>query len=88
MAKMQSNRCGELHKRRMLTVQRIIEHESGKNRRFTMRQILKRLGLEETESNMRNVRSDLKILKEFGCPIVREKHRAYEYYWRVQGAGE
>lgn len=88
MAKKQSNRCGEAHKRRMLTVQCILKFESNKTHRFTMKQILKRLELEATEANMRNVRNDIKILKEFGCPIVREKHRAHEYYWQAQERGE
>lgn len=80
MAEMQSNRCGESHKRRLLTVKRILEEESDKDHRFSVKQILERLGLAATEANMRAVRNDIKVLKDFGVTIVREKHRTFEYY--------
>lgn len=80
MAKKNYSRCGEAHISRFLKVKKILEEESDQNRRFSVKQILERLGLPPTEANMRAIRSDIKQLRKSGVKIARVKHRTFEYY--------
>lgn len=80
MVATQSNRCGERHKRRLLTVKQILEEESDRDHRFSVKQLLGRLEMDATEANMRAIRSDIKALREFGVAVACEKHRTFEYY--------
>lgn len=80
MTDKQSNRCGAKHKQRLMTVKIILEEESDQSHRFSVKQLLDRLGLPHTEANQRAIRSDIKTLQDFGIAITREKHRTFEYY--------
>ena len=80
MTSKQSNRCGAKHKHRLMTVKMILEEESDRTHRFSVKQLLDRLGLPHTEANQRAIRSDIKTLQDFGIAITREKHRTFEYY--------
>ena len=80
MTSKQSNRCGAKHKHRLMTVKMILEEESDRTHRFSVKQLLDRLGLPHTEANQRAIRSDIKTLQAFGIAITRETHRTFEYY--------
>ena len=80
MTDKQSNRCGAKHKQRLMTVKITLEEESDQSHRFSVKQLLDRLGLPHTEANQRAIRSDIKTLQDFGIAITREKHRTFEYY--------
>lgn len=80
MSSKSQNRCGRKHKTRLMTVKKLLEEESDESSRFSVKQILDRLGLEHTEANARAIRSDIKTLQEFGVAIKREKHKTFEYY--------
>lgn len=80
MAGSNENRCGNKHKKRLMEVKRILEEESDKDHRFSVKQLLDRLGLAHTEANMRAVRSDIKVLQEFNVAVKRVKHRTFEYF--------
>ena len=71
---------GNHHKRRLIELLAILRHETDRNNRLTMRRLLERLGLEQTEANMRDVRLDVRVLKEEGIPVKIERHTACEYY--------
>ena len=80
MERNKSNICGETHIRRFLAVKKILEEESDGEHRFTAAQLLERLELRDTEANRRAIRSDIRLMKEFGADVVHEKRRPFEYY--------
>ena len=51
MTSKQSNRCGAKHKHRLMTVKMILEEESDRTHRFSVKQLLDRLDLPHTEAN-------------------------------------
>ena len=68
MTSKQSNRCGAKHKHRLMTVKMILEEESDRTHRFSVKQLLDRLDLPHTEANQRAVRSDIKTLQDLESP--------------------
>lgn len=78
---------GNTHKTRLLDVERILYMRTNERRRMSIFQIIDALGLQRTENNARNVRNDLRTLREYGRPIATERHKATEYFWqrRIDG---
>jgi len=69
------------HRNRLLEVLSILERETDRDHRLTLSQLIERLGMDPTKENVRrNVRGDLKALKEAGWPIECDRHKAPEYY--------
>ena len=72
---------GESHKARLLDVERILYRRTNQRHRMSILQIVDALGLPRTQNNARNVRSDVRTLREYGRPIAAERHKTREYYW-------
>ena len=73
---------GSKHKERLMHLFSILDKESDKNHRFTLRQLLEMMGLnpEPSSNDGRNLRNDIEVLRSAGYNVAVERHEAPEYY--------
>lgn len=72
---------GMRHRERLLKVLDTLDRHSDPGHRLSITQMLEALGLPPTESCRRDVRLDIRALREAGFPIGSERHRAHEYFF-------
>lgn len=72
---------GHRHKKRLLKVLDILRRETDADHRLSLTELMERLGMWASDENgRRNVRDDIRALREAGWPIATERHKATEYY--------